>query len=497
MKPRLAKNRMLCLLGSVSLQTPAEIVLPLASRSPWHRPSGDTRSESPAPSAFRGWSRSAKLSFMTQVEKAVRKLLVASQKSGVGKTTTAINLAAATSMSGARVLLLETDPLASVDVALKLSEHPDRKPLRLSGIEIPGVLCRDILPGLDVLNPFDEGCCSDEHLDQVLQILESPAIQEEYDCLIINAPPFLAGHPALLLRSCDEYIVVMQAEPLAHRTLPAFLELVQRTSQQEGLSVRMQGILLTLPENEGTNGHWEHELRGRFGGRILPQCIPYDEEVPRAQLFGHVFVHASPESPAALEYKELVTQLQLTRNISPSARRRTIEATLVTAAASVRPRALPMRKPNPRSKSNTTRHSAPIPPTPAFRGDTPVAPSSPDADAGKPAWTPPVLTPRGSGVRPSLRATPEPLPDTTNTPLPSPQSTPPGNNLLWVILAIVAAFLLGVGMRFAPLGNFLQPDLMMPLAVGVATAGIVGLVVWFLQTQQPNEPPSNDPPRKR
>src|SRR5437660_2510227 len=87
-------------------------------------------------------------------EMPVRKLLVASQKGGVGKTTTSINLAAATALAETRVLLLDADPLSSVSTALNLENHPGRRLLRDSGVDLPGVLVRDVLPGLDVLSPY-------------------------------------------------------------------------------------------------------------------------------------------------------------------------------------------------------------------------------------------------------------------------------------------------------------------------------------------------------
>ena len=60
----------------------------------------------------------------------MRKLLVARQKGGVGKTTTSINLAAAAALAGARVLLLDADPLSSISASLNLAEHPQRQSLR-------------------------------------------------------------------------------------------------------------------------------------------------------------------------------------------------------------------------------------------------------------------------------------------------------------------------------------------------------------------------------
>ena len=110
------------------------------------------------------------------LEKPVRKLLVASQKSGVGKTTTSINLAAAAARAGTRVLLLDADPLSRVAEALRLAVHPQRRTLHQVGVDLPGVLVCDVAPGLDVLSPYEAGPCSDADLYDLLRLTECAAV---------------------------------------------------------------------------------------------------------------------------------------------------------------------------------------------------------------------------------------------------------------------------------------------------------------------------------
>src|SRR5205807_443021 len=145
----------------------------------------------------------------------VRKLLVASQKSGVGKTTTAINLAAATALNGARVLLVDVDPVGTVSMALNLSGHAHRRSLADLGFQLHGDVCRDVVPGLDVISPYDEGLGSGDALEKLLNFIGSEKIKETYQCIVLNAPPFMGERPKRLLRCCDEFILVVRAEALA------------------------------------------------------------------------------------------------------------------------------------------------------------------------------------------------------------------------------------------------------------------------------------------
>jgi chromosome partitioning protein len=244
------------------------------------------------------------------VETTVRKLLVASQKSGVGKTTTSINLAAAAAAAGARVLLVETDPLGNVSATLNLGSHPRRQPLRALGFDLPGTLVTGVLPRLDVLSPYEEGRCTDQDLETLLRLATGQEFQECYGCVIVDAPPFLGAKPGPLLAATEEYLMVMAAEPLADRTLPAFQELIQRASPG-GKPPALRGILLTLPEGQAPGGRTEREYRGRYGTRVFAQIVPHDAEVAQLASQGLAMVREKPDSTVGVEYRRLATVLGL------------------------------------------------------------------------------------------------------------------------------------------------------------------------------------------
>ncbi len=472
----------------------------------------------------------------------MRKLLVASHKGGVGKTTTCTNLAAATAQGGARVLLLDADPLSAIGASLNLAEHPRRQPLRQAGIDMPGVLVSDVIPGLDLVSPYEEGTCSDQELGELLELI-SAAWDEHYSCMIVDTPPFMGADPARLLSVCDEFIVIMRAEPLAYRTLPAFLELVQR-SKRPDREVQMQGILLTLPEGEPIGSRWECELRGRFGSRILAQVIPFDEEVGRALMAHQIVTLFSPDCSASTQYQALAQDLALNQQpalVGGAAQ----ESPLVSLAASFRARAVAvgasplgesgsgtavLAPPRERPKSDGGSRTVPVrkdPPATSSRTDTvehlrkgldrPAI--SPGDSEKKPALPMPssvgtkTLPPNRARVskpelpsrspKPAAPASPKPAPAPEGrdkgaaparpTPAPTPKPTAGSTWLIWVALGIVV----GVGLRFVPLQT-----IPLPVVVGLVVAGGVALLVRLTvipgeAPAQPQSRPAGKPPTAR
>ncbi|MBX7103194.1 MAG: ParA family protein [Gemmataceae bacterium] len=237
----------------------------------------------------------------------MRRILIASQKGGVGKTTTAVNLAAAAALVGRRTLLLDADPLSSVGACLKL-ERSASKPA------FPGnpaaAIWSDVLPGLDVVSPYSAGSFSEDELADGLAGMKRLLDRGAYQLLIIDSPPSMWQRSRRLLDAADELILVMRAEPLAFRTLPKYLEQL-KAARTPGSPGRLRGILLTAPPGAKPNGAMEKEMKERFGNRALPVTVPFDSEVTQAQLMGKPVVAYRPHSPGANALLELALALQL------------------------------------------------------------------------------------------------------------------------------------------------------------------------------------------
>lgn len=239
----------------------------------------------------------------------MRKILIASQKGGVGKTTTAVCLAS-WAASSARVLLVDGDPAASVEAALHLGGKNLGRPLEVEGFGPVGRLHCGVPPGFDVLLPSREGPASEGNLDVILTSLSSTPSLSCYDVVMVDAPPFLGAWSQFLLHLCNELVLVLRAEPLAYRTLPAYLEAL-RAARKHAPHLAFRGILATLPRGASPGGPWESRFRADLGAWILPTVIPYDESAGRALFRGASLVAWKPDAPAAVEYRRLAAALGL------------------------------------------------------------------------------------------------------------------------------------------------------------------------------------------
>jgi chromosome partitioning protein len=247
-------------------------------------------------------------------------LAVVSQKGGVGKTTTAINLASALARRGRKTLLVDVDPQGAVGHGVGLADAASSVGLAdvLSGAcELQDVVLPTALPWLRVLLA---GSVSEaaEHETYAAHLTESPKLGDLFDrarargyIVVVDAPPGLGAVTRRVLAHSQHVLVPLQCEPLALQTTTQILRAV-RDAALTNPALVLDGILLTMLE-EG------NEVSQRVAAYVREQLPPellVDVVIPRtmasidAFAAGQPIVLRSPDDPAASAYQRLADLLE-------------------------------------------------------------------------------------------------------------------------------------------------------------------------------------------
>ncbi|MFL5577537.1 MAG: ParA family protein [Gemmatimonadaceae bacterium] len=244
---------------------------------------------------------------------------VVSQKGGVGKTTTAVNLAAAFARRGLKTLLIDTDPQGSVRYGVGLKRgHESRGFADFLTGESP--LREVILPTqLPWLRVVLAGTVSDDSDHQIYQqlVAETNLLAEmlemaraRCDVVLVDTPPGLGPVVRRVLEASQHVIVPLQCEPLALQTTPQILRGIQDVigSNQQ---LALEGILLTMYEaSNPASGRVAEYVR-----RHLPADMVFDVQIPRTVASSEAFaagqpvVLRDPADAASQAYVNLATML--------------------------------------------------------------------------------------------------------------------------------------------------------------------------------------------
>jgi chromosome partitioning protein len=243
-----------------------------------------------------------------------RILCVANQKGGVGKTTTAVNLAVALAKTGARTLLVDLDPQCNATSGLGFrpaARHPLVSQESLAeAVATTATTNLDLLPGSRRFEDVEFLAGADaEQSATLVRRLES-GLLNLYDFVLIDCPPSLGQLTRTALAGATEVLMPIQCEYFAMEGLTQMIEVIREVMQRNPRRLRFGGILLTMYDDSlDLTAEVDAEVRDFFGEIVYRTVIPRDVAVSEAPSHGLSVLDYAPRARGARAYAELCMEV--------------------------------------------------------------------------------------------------------------------------------------------------------------------------------------------
>jgi len=249
---------------------------------------------------------------------------VVNQKGGVGKTTTAVNLAAGLALKGHKTLLIDCDPQGNATTGLGLDKAKAESTLYevfVDAVENPEnataihTAIANIGPNLDLVPATLDLAGAEPILlnavgkEMILRDALAPIVRD-YEWIILDAPPSLGLLTINILSAADAVLVPMQCEFYALEGLSQLLKTVEIVRRRINPKIHVAKVLLTMFDSRNRlTMQVTDEVRAYFGDKVAKSVIPRNVRLSESPSFGEAAVERFPSSKGAEAYMTFVDEV--------------------------------------------------------------------------------------------------------------------------------------------------------------------------------------------
>jgi chromosome partitioning protein len=248
----------------------------------------------------------------------VRVIAICNQKGGTGKTTTAINLSAYLAIQGRQVLLIDLDPQGNSTSGLGIEQSSLKGTIYdvlINNIDVTSCIANSCVDKLQVV-PADINLIGAE-----LELVDVPrrerrlqtiieAIKNNYDYIIIDAPPSLGFLNLNALVAADSVIIPVQCEYFALEGLGQLIKTINLVKERFNQKLEIEGVLLTMADfRTNLTAEVINETRNFFKDKVFRTIIPRSIRLSEAPGFGKPIYFYDRTSIGAVKYDELAKEL--------------------------------------------------------------------------------------------------------------------------------------------------------------------------------------------